>query len=319
MASLTHAMTGGVKVGGVATVAVVELNIHDIALDGMPFGGMTMGGAALIQEAIQYVPQGGMVMGGGALIQDNIPFIPTGGMVMGGTISLAYVSVPVATGGMVMSGTLAHAYVSVPVASGGMVMGGAAIEDFRESLFDPSGGMRMGGSAIAFFVPAGTVLTTENPYGEPFPGWALNLETMAPSRYLGLVANSMTQFKGKTFVANAGGIYEVGADDDAGLPIKASIQFPTTDYGRSNIKSMEVAYIGVRTQGKMKLKMFVNRDHPHYYHIAQNLSTPKGTRVVIGKGMRGRYWGARLDNVDGTDFELESVEFNPVAGQRHGA
>jgi hypothetical protein len=168
-------------------------------------------------------------------------------------------------------------------------------------------------------IPSYLVSTTENPYGDPFPGWSVNMETNAPSRYMDLPANSITRFKGRSFVSNAGGIYELGADNDAGQPIRASVEFATTDFGNGYEKRMEKAYIGVRTTGKMKLKVMVKGKEPQYYVLMQSLDTVKGTRVPIGKGLVGRYWGSRLDNVDGADFELESIEFNPVRGQRHGA
>jgi hypothetical protein len=163
------------------------------------------------------------------------------------------------------------------------------------------------------------VTTPENPYGEPFPGWAINFETNAASRYMGLPAKGITQFNGRTFVVNEAGMYEIGADTDAGQPINASVEFPTTDFQDSHEKRMEVSYIGVKTTGRMRLKVKVPGKAVQYYPVIPNGSDPKGTLVKIGKGLKGRYWGERLDNIDGADFELESVEFNPHSGQRHGA
>lgn len=314
------APVGGMKMGGAAAVSDVLINVYDIfVLDAEPDGGMQMGGAAFIGESITYVPIGGMKMGGGAIIQESIRYTPTGGMLMGGAADIVMAFSITPTGGMVMGGTVTPTTKYVETPTGGMMLGGAAPVTSRVSLYTPSGGMAMGGTALAYMIPSHIVATTENPYGDAFPGWAINFETHAPSRYMGLPAKGITQFGGRTFVVNDGGLYEIDADNDAGQPIRASIEFPTTDFNDSHEKRMEVAYIGVKVTGRMMLKVKVNGKDPQYYAIIPSGNHPKGTRVKIGKGLVGRYWGERLDNVDGSDFELESVEFNPHSGQRHGA
>jgi hypothetical protein len=318
--AVNPAPTGGMKMGGAAVISAVLVNVYDITvLDAEPQGGMLMGGAAVIGENITWVPVGGMLMGGGAIIQESIRYPVSGGMLMGGTAPLVDSFVVLPTGGMLMSGTspVVAKYAELP--SGGMVMGGTSPFTFRESIYIPSGGMAMGGTSLAYMVPSHIVTTTENPYGDVFPGWAVNFETNAASRYLGLPANGITQFGGKTYVSNNGGIYEIGADDDAGQPIHASVQWATTDFQDSHDKRMEVAYIGVKTTGKMKLRIHVNDNEPQYYLLIPKGDNPKGTRVPIGKGLVGRYWNKRLDNVNGADFAIESAEFEPIAGQRHGA
>lgn len=320
LVDVNPAPTGGMKMGGSAVVSSVIVNIYDInALDAEPEGGMQMGGVAIIAENITYVPTGGMLKGGSAIVQEHIPCIPTGGMLMSGIADVVSAFVVLPTGGMVMGGIATPTLRYVELPTGGMMIGGAAVVNSRVSLHAPSGGMVMGGAALAYMVPSNIVTTTENPYGNAFPGWAINFETHAPSRYMGLPAKGITQFGGRTFVANDGGLYEISADNDAGQPIRASIEFPTTDFQDSREKRMEVAYIGVKVTGRMVLKVKVNGKDPQYYSIIPSGNNPKGTRVKIGKGLVGRYWGERLDNVDGSDFELESVEFNPYSGQRHGA
>lgn len=312
--------SGGVKFGGAAIVELLNAVIHDLdAEEGVPYGGMTMAGSAVVRDNLIVVPTGGMTMGGSGVVQERIPFIASGGMVMSGALEIAYISAPPVSGGMYMSGTPAISYVTREAPAGGMLMSGSPTIQFRESLFVASGGMLMQGSALAYFVPSHITVTPENPYADEFPGWALNMESKAATRYLGLPANSITQFMGRSFVANAAGIYEIGADTDAGQPINASIQMPTMDFGESREKRMEVAYIGLRTQGRMRLKLAVNKQRPYYYAILPTNKTTKGARIPIGKGLHGRYWTARLDNVSGADFELDSFEFVPYTGQRHGA
>lgn len=314
------APTGGVKVGGSAVVSATIVNIYDIEVtDLMPRGGVEVGGGADIDELINHIPLGGVLVGGAGVVQEAINYIPAGGVRVGGSSPESSVASFIPTGGVIVSGASAIVVKYNETPFGGVLVGGAASVTMRVSLHVPSGGVQVGGSAVAYAIKSNSVVTTENPYADDFPGWSVNYDNGAASRYLGLPANSMTQFAGRTFVANAGGIYEVGADDDAGQEIRAAIEFPTTDYQDAHEKRAEVAYVGVKTQGRMRLKVKTNRQAPKYYVLMPNSTTPKGTRVPLGKGLLGRYWTYRLENIDGSDFDLESVEFNPVSQQRHGA
>jgi hypothetical protein len=318
-AALLHTMDAGAKVGISATINFTAATAYNITDDGMPNGGAVVGGAAIIQEAIQYVPTGGAVVGGSALVQDNIPIFTSGGAVVAGAAPVAFVSNTTPSGGVVVAGASPIIYRSQIVPVGGVVVAGDPRIVFRESYFLPTGGVVVGGDANVAFLRSGVVATPENPNGYPYEGLAVNLETFAPSRYVGMPATSITQFKGKTFMTNAAGIYEYGADTDAGVEIDASIQWPTTDYGVSRDKYMEAAYFGLRTTGAMRLKVIVDAAAPIYTLVQPTSTKMKGTRARLGWGLKGRYWGMRLDNIAGGDFELESAEFNPVAGQRHGA
>jgi len=309
------APTGGYLWGGTAPVVYTPVSIYPIT----PSGGFTWGGSAGISENLIYIPTGGLLWSGSAPVLEKIPYTPTGGLLWSGSAPVQYVSAPVPSGGYLWGGVAPVAVVTSHPPSGGFVWGGAAVVRAYQAFFAPSGGFAWGGSAIAYLVTSSRVVTTENPYADPFPGWAVNFDNFAPSRYMDMPANSMAQLGGKTYVTNAGGVYVVGADDDAGQPIRASVDFPYTDYQDAHEKRMEAAYFGFKCTGSMKLKVFTNRASPQYYLLIPSGASVKGNRVRLGKGLVGRYWGFRLNNVAGADFELESAEFIPHAGQRHGA
>ena len=162
------------------------------------------------------------------------------------------------------------------------------------------------------------VATLENPYATPFPAWAINYETNAPSRYDSMPANSMCLFNGKTYMACAAGIYEIGADDDAGRPIHASATVAQTNFGSTKNKRIPYVYIGMRSSGAMQLKAIANNQSDRYYALNAIGGAVRGSRADIGKGLEGQYWQFRVDNVDGADFELDSIEFKPAVLSRHG-
>ncbi len=162
------------------------------------------------------------------------------------------------------------------------------------------------------------VATPENPYAIPFPGWAINYETAAPSRYDSLPANSMCVFDGKTYMACAAGIYEIGADDDAGRPIHASATVAQSNFGSTKNKRIPYVYVGMRSSGAMQLKAIANNQSDRYYALNAVGGAVRGSRADLGKGLEGQYWQFRVDNVNGADFELDTIEFKPAVLSRHG-
>lgn len=162
------------------------------------------------------------------------------------------------------------------------------------------------------------VATPENPYAIPFPAWAINYETNAPSRYDSLPANSMCNFNGKTYMACAAGIYEIGADDDAGHPIHASATLAQTNFENTHNKRIAYVYVGMRSTGAMQLKAIANNQSDRYYALNAIGGAVRGSRANLGKGLEGQYWQFRVDNVNGADFELDTIEFKPTVLSRHG-
>lgn len=311
----------GMPLTGEGSLTVAETHIIPQVYNITPEGGVRWGGSALVQESIPYLPTGGSVWGGAASVQELIPHKPTGGVVWSGTAPplVAFTITP--TGGNVWGGTAPiNAKYAVETPAGGFVWGGTSPVTTYSAWHQPTGGVVWGGAAVAYSETADYFATTENPLNEPFFGWAMNAETGTPTRYYRLPATSMCQHDGITYVTTAAGIYEYGAEDDAGQHIRASVQFPKTDFATGLTKRMEVAYFGVKSPERLRLKVMANADDPRYYLIQPSGDDPKGTRVPIGKGMAGRYWSMRLDNVAGSDFELDSAEFLPVRSHhRHGA
>lgn len=330
---------GGVVVGGAADVSAVSV----LRLEWYPYGGATLGGAAAVLAAwSEYVPTGGAALGGAAtvssvLIQHHTIPTPTGGVSLSGhadmpitvdggvtlggaaTVVAVYPLVVVPAGGAEVGGAAAVLSVSLHVPAGGALLGGSAPVADYYPVFVPSAGVTLGGAAVAFMLPAGAVSTPENPYNDAFPGWAINLDTGAPSRYAGLAANSMFQFKGKTYVTNAGGVYEVAGRTDAGQPIRAAVTLPQSDFGDGHEKRVPYVYVGAKSDGPLVLKVLTTSPAVRYYAVTRGNDTVRGHRVQLGKGLKSRYWQFRLENKAGAYFDLDSVEIAPTVLKQRGA
>lgn len=307
--------SGGIEFGGTAPNDSLTVSVFVIA----PEGGIQFGGAALISESIPMVPVGGILFGGSAIVLERIPFTPSGGMQFGGVADVEMVVVIPVSGGIQFGGTAPVSFVFVEIPQGGIAFGGTAPSGDYQAWFAPSGGIKFGGSALAFALPVGAVVTPENPFNDDFAGWAVNLEGGAPSRYERLPANSFTRFAGRAIVANAAGIYAIDAADDAGQPIHAGIQIAQSDYGTDRNKRINDLFIGVRMAGRMRLTVDTHKGGSRaYYSITPVPGDMAANRVGLGKGLQGRYWSLRLENVDGDDFELESLAFTPEMLKRSG-
>lgn len=293
-ASTVTNLLSGPAVGGSAVVVFTPVSVYLVTTA----GGSSVGGAAAIAEYIPYLPSGGLYIAGAAGVITTYAFTPAGGALMTGqAAAIAVFSV----------GT-----------SGGMSMGGGAVTRDYYPLYTPSGGCNMTGAALSFFVPAGGVTTPENPYNNPFECWAVNYETSAASRYARLPANSICRFKGVTYVANAGGIYALDADTDAGVPIAASITLGTTDYGSKFNKRIQYVYLGFKSDLPMLLTTTTNKKTKTYSDVQPAGGGNRGSRAILGRGLNGLYWAFKLENKNGAYFELDNFRLETTISDRMG-
>lgn len=332
--------TGGVIAGGAATVS----HTYVLLFSHSPLGGAAMSGAAPDSfNWSEYDPLGGVVLDGAATVSSTLIQIysiptPTGGVVMDGHADVsttpdggvlvggaAEVTAPstlthAPAGGMQLSGAAVTYWLGLHAPAGGAAIGGGATLAFNFPRHVPSGGAILSGAAVMYAIPAGAVYSAENPYYDPYPGWALNADTNGVSRYKGVVANSFCQLDGKTFLANAAGIYEVDGADDAGQQILAKVVLPKDDLGSAMSRRVALVWLGARSGGKLKLGVTTNDDEATYYSVdLSDVDGVRGSKVKLGKGLDGRYWQFSIENDGGADFELSTFEYEPaVSVNRRG-
>lgn len=142
--------------------------------------------------------------------------------------------------------------------------------------------------------------------------WVVNADTGASSRYEGFEFNSFATLDGQLYATREDGLYRVGADDDAGEPIRAMISLGRQTFGSTHLKGLTAAYLGVSSTDTMYLKVVVNGGNEYIYRARRNDEFMKTQRIDTGKGLRANYFDFEIYNSDGSDFELDSVEFAPV-------
>jgi hypothetical protein len=320
-----YAATGGVRVGGEADVDATSVSISEFYPRG---GARATGAAAVVFDFVEFKPSGGVRVSGAAANTMKTPLhtpsggvqvsgeakdplvVMTGGVSVSGEADVVSIQILVVTpsGGVQVSGGATAASALLITPSGGVQASGAAAVLSKSPVHVPEGGVELSGAAVSVFIPSGYVITPENPLVDVFTGWAINYMTSAASRYEDLPITSMCRFKGKTYATTAAGIYEYGADDDAGQPIKASITIAKSDFGQKFNKRVPYVYLGYKSDSNMRVSIVTNEQTASYYDLQMPEAGSRGARAKTGRGLEGLYWSFRVDNKDGAFFELDTLK-----------
>ena len=139
------------------------------------------------------------------------------------------------------------------------------------------------------------------------------LNNFAVSQYCGYDFDSIY---GK-MAAGKEGIYVLdSANDDDGSRIDSIVELPLTDLGISNLKRLRNVYIGYEANGSLKLKVLNDEGNEREYVLKNDGGLQQGGRIPIGRDGKGRYWQLRLENVEGCDFSLDTIEIIPIILRR---
>lgn len=156
--------------------------------------------------------------------------------------------------------------------------------------------------AIGFLQPSGAFTT-----------WAVNTRTGAVTEYQNFEFNSFAQVGHKYIGTSDSGLYELNGDDDDGTDIIAQIRSGYAQFGGSKYSSFKAAYIGMRGNGDIILKLDTGDGKTYTYQtVVQDMQS---TKVRLGKGLRARYFAFELIST-GPDFDLDTIEFIPLVAQR---
>lgn len=137
----------------------------------------------------------------------------------------------------------------------------------------------------------------------------VNTRLKGVTLYDGLEANSFAHFAGVTLAATANGIVALTGDTDRGEPIAAHMLAGTSTLGSEQFKQVMSAYVGYRAGGPLELTLITDEHHEYVYRLEprQAAEDIHASRVKFGHGVKGRYWQWKLANVDGADFQLDTL------------
>ncbi|QEL64779.1 hypothetical protein OTERR_13030 [Oryzomicrobium terrae] len=148
--------------------------------------------------------------------------------------------------------------------------------------------------------------------GDPVTTWAFALETGATARYDKFRLNSFANILGKCYGATGDGVHLLEGDTDAGAAIEAVVDFGSSDFGTSRLKSLATAYLGVQATGDVALRITVNGADQYTYKTRRTDAFTRSQRVDTGRGLRANYLKFELINPGGADFELDRLELTAI-------
>lgn len=146
--------------------------------------------------------------------------------------------------------------------------------------------------------------------------WAVNLATSASTRYERFPFNSFARIGDRYYAAAQDGIYLLEGEDDAGEQIDALAVTDLQAFGVSRLKRLDPAYLGVSSDGLMRLTVRAPDGQAYTYAARRSDPYARVQRVDIGQGLRANYFRFEVANTDGGDFELSSLELSPVILKR---
>lgn len=140
---------------------------------------------------------------------------------------------------------------------------------------------------------------------ELFYTFATNLETGATSKYTNFNFNSLSGDIG----ASDTGLYSLSGGDGDGVAISSSVESGKIDFGSSTLKRMTDAYLGVTSDGNLKLTVTTETGAAEYTLTpSTDLETVKAN---LARGHKGKYWSIKIENVAGSTMNIDSIELLP--------
>lgn len=154
--------------------------------------------------------------------------------------------------------------------------------------------------------------------GEVYTGIIMNTENAAISEYDNFSFSSFARAGVNRFLAaKADGIYELGGDLDETTEINAYFTTKLFDFQSDKFKRMDRAYLGIKNDGSMILKV-ITRDstdgtkHENWYELTATSDEMRTQRIKTGKGLKSHYWQFTITNKLGSDFDLDMIDFKPI-------
>lgn len=144
----------------------------------------------------------------------------------------------------------------------------------------------------------------------------MHTETMALTQYSNFPFNSFAQFNGVTLGASDQGLFALTGATDNGTPIDAFARVGITDFNTSHLKRVDRIYVGYRSDGNLVMRVLTDETQQRDYLLRASGAGLHGNHVRLGKGLEARYWQFEVRNLNGADFDLNTIELKPTTLKR---
>ena len=176
-----------------------------------------------------------------------------------------------------------------------------------------------GDATVSIVIPLVSIEATgSQAIAASFKAWVLNTKNQALTEYTNYAFNSFAKFNGVHLAAGASGIFALTGDlDHQSALIAARAKLGLLDFGIIEQKRVEEVFFAYRSEGVLKLTVRVDGDKSYTYTLQPTGKTGiKQARVKVGKGIKSKYIGLEVANVEGKDFDLDQISLTPVVLSR---
>ena len=150
----------------------------------------------------------------------------------------------------------------------------------------------------------------------------LNTHNFAATQFFNHSANSAAVFNGELLFATSDGLFESGGGNDGAVlvdevetpvPIAAHIMLPIHNFGYNGQKSPRSMLLGGRCDGQMQASVTDENGVTKDY-VSPEMEDADGAKLALRTDQRSRYFTAKISNVGGADFSLESADLVFIPG-----
>lgn len=136
-----------------------------------------------------------------------------------------------------------------------------------------------------------------------------NLKTnRASTQFENYGFNSFVNFQGMQLAASDAGISMLGGESDNGTAIAAYFEPVTSDLGSPRPKHLRFVYLGYEADGALKLVVGDDAGRLLGYPVTPRAAGQQRFRVTVSRAIQGRYFTFRIENIQGADFSVDSMD-----------
>lgn len=137
----------------------------------------------------------------------------------------------------------------------------------------------------------------------------MNINNQAISTYSNYNFNSIANFNGVMLGATATGIHVLSGTDDNDTDIDANLKTGSTDFGEAFIKYLREIWLTYRCTGAFKFTIGVDEDATPDFtkNTTITSSAIEEERIKVARGLHGRYFTIKIENVTGADFDIDKL------------
>jgi len=143
-----------------------------------------------------------------------------------------------------------------------------------------------------------------------FATWVLNTKSNRVTNYTQFPFTALGLFGASPVGATADGLYLLTGDNDNGQSINSVFKFGMTDF-RSELVNNADVYVGGDIESDMEVSIREDgQEDGNTYVLSERERHVRGHRAKLGKGFRSRYREISLSNVNGGNFDLDSLSLS---------